>query len=84
MLSICSKPESIANGNGDVHQNNNVENKLNPGGNTTGAKSDRMTHNEISKQANPAGNIFKGKMYSKQVLSPIEVSYKTSRQHLYK
>lgn len=78
----CSKPESIANGNGDVHQNNNVEIKLNPGMvNTAGAKSSQTTENEISKQANPAGNTFKGKLYSRQ-LSPIEVSYEASNQHL--
>lgn len=58
--SMKSKPESIANGNGDVHQNNNVEIKLNPGMvNTAGAKSSQTTDNEISKQANPAGNTFK-------------------------
>lgn len=54
-----SKPESVANGNGDVHQNNNVEIKPSPGGNTAGARSSQTIDNAISKQANPAGNTFK-------------------------
>lgn len=57
--SMKSKPESVANGNGDVHQNNNVEIKLSPGGNTAGARSSQTIDNAISKQANPAGNTFK-------------------------
>lgn len=55
--SMKIKPESIANGNGDVHQNNNVESKLNSSGETTGTKSDQTTQN--NKQANLAGNTFK-------------------------
>lgn len=78
----CSKPESVANRNGDVHQNNNVEIKPSPGGNTAGARSSQTIDNAISKQANPAGNTFKGKMCSKQVLVPKEVSYKTSNKQL--
>lgn len=57
--SMKSKPESVANGNGDVHQNNNVEIKPSPGGNTAGARSSQTIDNAISKQANPAGNTFK-------------------------
>lgn len=57
--SMKSKPESVANGNGDVHQNNNVEIKPSPGENTAGARSSQTIDNAISKQANPAGNTFK-------------------------
>lgn len=57
--SMKSKPESVANGNGDVHQNNNVEIKPSPGGNTAGARNSQTIDNAISKQANPAGNTFK-------------------------
>lgn len=57
--SMKSKPECVANGNGDVHQNNNVEIKPSPGGNTAGARSSQTIDNAISKQANPAGNTFK-------------------------
>lgn len=57
--SMKSKPESVANGNGDVHQNNNVEIKPSPGGNTAGARSSQTIDNAISKQANPADNTFK-------------------------
>eukprot|EP00105_Crassostrea_gigas_P020680 XP_011439522.1 PREDICTED: long-chain-fatty-acid--CoA ligase ACSBG2 isoform X2 [Crassostrea gigas] len=57
--SMKSKPESVANGNGDVHQNNNVEIKPSPGGNTAGARSSQTIDNAISKQANPDGNTFK-------------------------
>ncbi|XP_052699927.1 long-chain-fatty-acid--CoA ligase ACSBG2-like isoform X1 [Crassostrea angulata] len=57
--SMKSKPESVANGNGDVHQNNNVEIKPSPGGNTAGAGNSQTIDNAVSKQANPAGNTFK-------------------------
>lgn len=57
--SMKSKPESVANGNGDVHQNNNVEIKPSPGGNTAGARNSQTIDNAISKQANPPGNTFK-------------------------
>lgn len=57
--SMKSKPESVANGNGDVHQNNNVEIKPSPGENTAGARSSQTIDNAISKQANPPGNTFK-------------------------
>lgn len=57
--SMKSKPESVANGNGDVHQNNNVEIKPSPGGNTAGARNSQTIDNAVSKQANPARNTFK-------------------------
>lgn len=57
--SMKSKPESVANGNGDVHQNNNVEIKPSLGGNTAGARSSQTIDNAVSKQANPARNTFK-------------------------